>query len=577
MNNHPPIANQETHRRHIMERFVQSRAGKTCLGAIGLLTVGAALLPEHGGPQSALAQSAGIEAQAPVGLEHVKIDADKMLKPAVLNVSGLIINADALPTERATRSVPKREKSDSGSSTPLIPPSISSPLLKVLAPANNRSRVPVSASPQANPKAEAATNPAPSPEQLSRTMADDILKHPKISFPGDFPRVKQSVEHLRDHGRTFKVDADRIGTDETRVDPDLLLMVLDLADAGIEITLNSLTTGEDHSPNSWHYEGQAVDLKFNKPSDLKKAFAILYKEREKRRINELIHGGELPEGTTNLRKGDKYDYDQKDVLDQHKGHIHVSRTPGPPRTEAAAIPETDKASVIINSQPPGLSAFAGNLLLGPDYPLVGGSRRLPRTPVAEREAPAPPAAMEVQKIHALPAETQARFDAHKPKIDLLTPMYKRVAEAEEIPWQFVAALHYRECGNDPNRSVWAGQPVGSVNWDHGDVKGTTLEADARSAIQHFKMKARTVYGIQIGMNNTLEELKHAFVAYNRGKMYKDANQSVDTSPYAMNGFDHAHENMVWPDSAAEPASTRGLNNNAMGALVIVVGLGLNPN
>lgn len=442
------VSSQETYRRGLIERFVQSRIGKACLGSVGLILAGAALMPEQGGPQTALAQTVAVEGQAPLGLEHVKVDADKMLIPAALNVAGILTDVDKLPTGQTTRKVPPREKADTKSSKSVLPTTTSDPLSKITNPANNRSRVPVAAPPRASQGLEAAANTEPSPEQKAMTLADALLKHPKISFPSDYPRVRQSVEYLRDHGRTFKVDPNRIGKEETKVDPYLLQMIKDLADSGIEFTVSSLTTGEDHSPTSWHYEGQAVDLKFKKQSDLKKAFSILYKERDKLHINELIHGGDLPEGTTNLRKGDKFDYDQKNVLDFHMGHVHVSRIPGPPHTEkVAAKPESDKVSVIISSQPPSLPAYVGNLLVGLDSPLVARNRLLPRTPV-----PTPGPAVKTEVAEPKPAEPE--HNVKLPAIEDMTAFKGITGEAlkklkeihADVPMLkiFMAALQAQE-------------------------------------------------------------------------------------------------------------------------------------
>jgi hypothetical protein len=51
-------------------------------------------------------------------------------------------------------------------------------------------------------------------------------------------------------------------------------------------------------------------------------------------------------------------------------------------------------------------------------------------------------------------------------------------------------------------------------------------------------------------------IKHAFLAYNRGSMYKNHGCTVDESPYVMNQFDDAHRDMHWPKSECEPKITR---------------------
>lgn len=160
----------------------------------------------------------------------------------------------------------------------------------------------------------------------------------------------------------------------------------------------------------------------------------------------------------------------------------------------------------------------------------------------------------------------------------LQPNYQEAAEAENIPWQMLAALHYREAGNDPGASIGSGEPLGSSNPDSNDVWPTDKTENYKRGAQHLKEMAKMVYGIELTATSSFEEMRDAFVAYNRGFMYKRVNQDPDTSPYAMNYYDAEHaggdgEGMVWPGNASEPGSTQGKVNKQAGAMTIMALLG----
>lgn len=177
-------------------------------------------------------------------------------------------------------------------------------------------------------------------------------------------------------------------------------------------------------------------------------------------------------------------------------------------------------------------------------------------------------------LQGVPAQCIAQFEEFRPKIDRMMPVYEEVEKLTGIPRQILAAIHYRESGNDPNRSVWAGELLGSVNPDQDVVKSPEITENARSAAEHFRMMAKAVYGLDMGMNNTVEEYKKGLLSYNRGSMYVDAGQNINDSPYINRCLREEYVNMIWPDSKAEPASVRGYANSALGAMVIVSGLGL---
>lgn len=160
----------------------------------------------------------------------------------------------------------------------------------------------------------------------------------------------------------------------------------------------------------------------------------------------------------------------------------------------------------------------------------------------------------------------------------LQPHYEAAGQAENIPWQFLAALHYRESTTNPGASIGSGEPLGSVNPDSGDVWPTDLTENYKRGAQHIKEMAKMVYGIELTASSSFEEMRDAFVAYNRGFMYKRVNQDPDTSPYAMNFFDAEHagdggDGMLFPNNSSEPGSTQGLRDQRPGAMTIMALLG----
>jgi len=287
-------------------------------------------------------------------------------------------------------------------------------------------------------------------------------------------------------------------------------MVKEIADAGHKVTLTSLTTGEEHSQEGGHYKGLAIDMDFEIPAVMAKVFELIYGERERLKINELIHGGNRPDGTHNLKRGEPYEYGQT-TLDNHVGHMHV----------------------MVDAETPAAA---------PD--------QLVATPIEALIDPVP--------------EVEQKLETQLEKVIPLRPAYEAAAAATEIDWRVLAALDYRESLNDPESSAWAGEPLGATNPDHGDIKPTDKTANLISASEHFKAMARAVYGLDITASSPLDDLALAALAYNRGNMYEKAGASVFESPYVLNGINEDHVEMKWPDSAAEPASTRGRRHLTLG-------------
>lgn len=153
------------------------------------------------------------------------------------------------------------------------------------------------------------------------------------------------------------------------------------------------------------------------------------------------------------------------------------------------------------------------------------------------------------------------------RINQNVSIYQSSAKKSDIPWEIIAAVHYREASNDPNRSVLSGEKLGTKNPDSGKVYNT-LQESSDGAAEHLKTMVKSVYKFDLSASSDDNVIKHAFLAYNRGSMYKKHGCSVDESPYVMNQFDEAHKNMRWPNSECEPRSTRGKVNTPLGAFTV---------
>ncbi len=149
----------------------------------------------------------------------------------------------------------------------------------------------------------------------------------------------------------------------------------------------------------------------------------------------------------------------------------------------------------------------------------------------------------------------------------------QAAEAEGVPWQFIAAVHYRENHNDPNTSPLAGEPLGSPNPDHPGLVIHTVKEGATYAAKLMKDNAQNVYGVKVGKSNSVDELKKIFVAYNRGGLYKQGGIDPDKSPYAMNQYDSSHNDMSWPyNPPYEPVNGKDSNLGAVTVFAALVGI-----
>jgi hypothetical protein len=140
------------------------------------------------------------------------------------------------------------------------------------------------------------------------------------------------------------------------------------------------------------------------------------------------------------------------------------------------------------------------------------------------------------------------------------PTYKEAAEATDVPWQMLAAVHYREANNDPNRDLQNGDTLGTrVNAAGGRGAESTL---LQSAIDAGKFLQSNAKGGQFHKALTADGpndaslIKDAFYSYNSGpgqasaydQQARDLGFQVppngfEGSPYVMNNFDEKHQNM----------------------------------
>lgn len=145
-------------------------------------------------------------------------------------------------------------------------------------------------------------------------------------------------------------------------------------------------------------------------------------------------------------------------------------------------------------------------------------------------------------------------------IQKLQPDYEKAAQATGVPWQLLAAIHYRESNNNPNSDLQAGNPIGgpytqsSTDYAfYGFPK--TMEQSAEIAAKHLIASSKS--GIVKKPINTgspdAEAIKDTLFSYNgRASQYAQqaaalgfdqAKQPYEGSPYVMNNFDDLHKNM----------------------------------
>jgi|GEM_PF-1274383 len=180
----------------------------------------------------------------------------------------------------------------------------------------------------------------------------------------------------------------------------------------------------------------------------------------------------------------------------------------------------------------------------------------------------------------LPADTLAKIKSAN--IDGLVAKTKdRYVYAQQqtgVPWQALAAIHYREAGMNPNLSMADGQKLGNYTSVDGAQISSDANKDAVLAAEHFVALGSSVYNVNMKdtANITADSLGKALLAYNRGSMYENYNKATGMSlsyldsAYVMNGFDETHMNMIWTaaDSYGGVNNLAGKKDTNLGALTI---------
>ncbi len=146
-------------------------------------------------------------------------------------------------------------------------------------------------------------------------------------------------------------------------------------------------------------------------------------------------------------------------------------------------------------------------------------------------------------------------------IDALQSTYEKVSKQTNVPWQLLAAIHFRESNNNPNADVQAGNPFGGpYKMESTDYATygypTNLEESLVIAAKHL------IGASKIGVvkkpinvaNPDSEAVKDTLFSYNgRASPYaaqaeklgfNSETQPYEGSPYVMNNYDAKHKNML---------------------------------
>lgn len=143
-------------------------------------------------------------------------------------------------------------------------------------------------------------------------------------------------------------------------------------------------------------------------------------------------------------------------------------------------------------------------------------------------------------------------------IQALQSQYEQASTATGVPWQLLAAIHYRESNNDPNRDMQAGNPIGgpytnAATYPYGHP--TSIEQSAEFAAKQLIEASKTGV-VKKPINTTSpdpEAIKDTLFSYNgRADAYAQQaaqlgfdpkTQPYEGSPYVMNNFDAKHTDM----------------------------------
>ncbi len=180
----------------------------------------------------------------------------------------------------------------------------------------------------------------------------------------------------------------------------------------------------------------------------------------------------------------------------------------------------------------------------------------------------------------LPAETLSRLKSGNvlAKVQANMLRYAAAQSATGLPWQILAALHYREGGLNPTSSIADGEPLKNGLSVDGVRMSSDPNQDAILAAQHFIGNVKGVYGVNIKTDQSLDAIANGFLAYNRGSMYKSAGATWQQSPYVANYLDDQHIGMSWIHADSYFGSKKlnnveGKKDGNVGALAVYKYLG----
>lgn len=133
-----------------------------------------------------------------------------------------------------------------------------------------------------------------------------------------------------------------------------------------------------------------------------------------------------------------------------------------------------------------------------------------------------------------------------PLINRNLPIYQAAAQRFGLPWELLAAIHYREhtLSTDP-------VPGGQMQFEPGTWQkyATDGNNDGRADINNFadSVFSAANYLSKLGAKSGDEEsIKRSMLYYNRGTAWPGYGSNYDIHSYTMNNFDEAHKNMRWP-------------------------------
>lgn len=149
--------------------------------------------------------------------------------------------------------------------------------------------------------------------------------------------------------------------------------------------------------------------------------------------------------------------------------------------------------------------------------------------------------------------------------------YIQASQATGVPWQLIAAVHYREASNNPAQDIQAGNPFGGPykqeSTDYGNGYPQNLEQSAEIAAKHLiAVSSSGVVKKPVNIPSPdPEAVKDTLYSYNgRAPTYADQaarlgfnrdTQPYEGSAYVMNNFDSRHTGMMAISKDHGPADT----------------------